>query len=213
MEVILLERVEKLGQMGDVVNVKPGYARNYLLPYGKALRATRENIDRFEGERVELEATNLERRKDAEAVATKLEGFSCVLLRQASEGAQLYGSVSANDVADAVSEAGVSLTRRQVQLDRPIKTLGIYRVRVMLHPEVIVGVDVNVARTAEEAESQAAAAARPETPTEAEEAAPARGAAKAPDEGAEVAAATEAPDEAGEAGEAEPGQEDSDSPA
>lgn len=213
MEVILLERVEKLGQMGDVVNVKPGYARNYLLPYGKALRATRENIDRFEGERVELEATNLERRKDAEAVAAKLEGFSCVLFRQASEGAQLYGSVSARDIADAASETGVSLTRRQVQLDRPIKTLGVHRVRVMLHPEVIVGVDVNVARTAEEAESQAAAAARPETPTEAKEAAPARGAAKAPDEAAEVAEATEAPDEAGEAGEAEPGQEDSDSPA
>ena len=200
MEVILLERIEKLGQMGDVVNVKPGYARNYLLPRGKALRATSENIDRFESDRGQLEATNLEHRKEAESVAAKLEGFSCVLLRQASEGAQLYGSVSANDVADAVSEAGVSLTRRQVQLDRPIKTLGIYRVRVMLHPEVIVGVDVNVARTAEEAESQAAAAARPETPTEGRPEAPANVAAKAPDE-------------AGEAGEAEPGQEDSDSPA
>ncbi len=171
MEVILLERIEKLGQMGDVVNVKRGYARNYLLPQGKALRATKENVDRFGRERVQLEATNLERRKEAEAIAAKLDGFSCVLLRQASEGAQLYGSVTASDVADAVSEAGVSLTRQQVQLDRPIKTLGVHPVRVVLHPEVIVGIDVNVARSAEEAEAHAAAAARPEAATEAGEAA------------------------------------------
>ncbi|MCH9019993.1 MAG: 50S ribosomal protein L9 [Proteobacteria bacterium] len=203
MEVILLERIEKLGQMGDVVNVKPGYARNYLLPRGKALRATSENIDRFESDRGQLEATNLEQRKEAEAVAAKLEGFSCVLLRQASEGAQLYGSVSAHNIADAASETGVSLTRRQVQLDRPIKTLGVHRVRVMLHPEVIVGIDVNVARSAEEAESQATAAARPEAPAEGTEEPLANVAAKAPDEAAETAEAsedTEAPDEAGEAG-------------
>ena len=200
MEVILLERIEKLGQMGDVVNVKPGYARNYLLPRGKALRATSENIDRFESDRGQLEATNLEQRKEAEAVAAKLEGFSCVLLRQASEGAQLYGSVSARNIADAASETGVSLTRRQVQLDRPIKTLGVHRVRVMLHPEVIVGIDVNVARSAEEAESQATAAARPEAPAEGTEEPPANVAAKAPDEAAE-------------AGEADPGQENGDSPA
>jgi large subunit ribosomal protein L9 len=155
MDVILLERVEKLGQMGEVVKVKPGYARNYLLPQRKALRATKDNIARFETERTHLEATNLERRSEAETVSGKLAGFSCVLLRQASETAQLYGSVSARDIADAAGETGVTITRDQVLLDRPIKTLGIHAIRIALHPEVIVAIRINVARSLEEAEGQA----------------------------------------------------------
>ena len=157
MDVILLERIEKLGQMGDVVKVKPGYARNFLLPHRKALRATKQNIDSFEGQRAQLEASNLDQRKDAEAVAAKADGLICVLLRQASDSAQLYGSVSARDIAAAVGEAGVSVTRNQVQLERPIKALGIHAVRIMLHPEVSIGVEVNVARSTEEAEAHAAA--------------------------------------------------------
>ena len=164
MEVILLERIEKLGQMGEVVNVKPGFARNYLLPQGKALRATKENLGRFENERVQLEAVNLERRGEAESAAAKIAGFTCVLLRQASDSAQLYGSVAARDIADAATESGVTITRQQVQLDRPIKTLGIHPIRVVLHPDVIVGIQVNVARTAEEAEAQALALKRPDSP-------------------------------------------------
>lgn len=167
MQVILLERIEKLGQMGDVVSVKPGYARNYLLPQRKALRATKENVERYEREHTEFEASNLEHRGEAEAVAAKLEGLTCVLLRQASESAQLYGSVTARDIAQAVAEGGATIHHAQVRLDRPIKTLGIHRVRIALHPEVIVGVDVNVARSAEEAQAQAAAAARAEAASEA----------------------------------------------
>lgn len=159
MELILLERIEKLGQMGDVVNVKPGFARNYLLPQRKALRATKANRERFDHERVQLEAVNLERRKEAEAVSVKLEDFSCVLLRQASESAQLYGSVSARDIAEAATKTGVTVDRGQVLLERPIKALGIHKVRIALHPEVIVGIRVNVARSAEEAEAQEAAGA------------------------------------------------------
>lgn len=158
MEVILLERVEKLGQMGDVVNVKPGYARNYLLPQRKALRATKTNLERFGQERTQIEAASLERRDEAEAVVARLKGLTCTLLRQASENAQLYGSVSARDVAQGVSDKGVSVTRNQIQLERPIKQLGIHPVRIVLHPEVIVSIKVNVARSAEEAEAQAAAA-------------------------------------------------------
>ena len=161
MEIFLLERIEKLGQMGEVVNVKPGFARNFLLPQGKALRATKENIAEFEGRRVHLEASNLERRGEAETAAARLAGFTCALLRQASEGAQLYGSVTARDIADAASKSGVTIARQQIQLDRPIKTLGIHPVRVALHPEVIVAIKVNVARSAEEAEAQALAAVRP----------------------------------------------------
>ena len=164
MEVILLERIEKLGQMGEVVNVKPGFARNYLLPRGKALRATKENLGRFESERVQLEAVNLERRGEAESAAEKVAGFTCVLLRQASDGAQLYGSVAARDIAEAATENGVTITRQQVQLERPIKTLGIHPIRVVLHPDVIVGIKVNVARTVEEAEAQALALSRPDAP-------------------------------------------------
>ncbi len=154
MEVILLERIEKLGQMGDVVTVKPGFARNYLLPTGKALRATDSNRQHFEQQRVQLEAENLKRREEAEAVAAKMKGMSVVLIRQAGDAGQLYGSVNARDISDAVTAAGVSIKRAQVSLDNPIKSIGLFDVRVVLHGEVIVSVSVNVARSAEEAEVQ-----------------------------------------------------------
>jgi len=154
MEVILLERVEKLGQMGEVVKVKPGFARNYLLPQKKAMRATKDNMTYFEQRRTQLEATNLERRGEAQSVAGKLDGLTVVVIRQASETAQLYGSVSSRDIADAVVAAGFTIERRQVALDKPIKTVGLHPVRVVLHPEVTVTVTVNVARSAEEAEMQ-----------------------------------------------------------
>jgi large subunit ribosomal protein L9 len=157
MEVILLERIEKLGQMGDVVKVKPGFARNYLLPQRKALRATKENMAYFEQERAQLEAQNLKQKQEAEAVAKKIDGLSVVLIRQAGESGQLYGSVSARDIADAVTEAGASVNRSQVQLDRAIKVLGLHPVTIRLHPEVMVSVTANVARSQSEAESQAAA--------------------------------------------------------
>ena len=155
MQVILLERVEKLGQMGDVVRVKDGFARNYLLPQRKALRATKSNVDRFEKERAQLEAQNLSRRQDAEAVAAKMTNVSVTLLRQASETAQLYGSVNARDIAQAVTEAGYTVDRKQVMLHSAIKTLGIHEVRILLHPEVSVVAHVNVARSEAEAEIQA----------------------------------------------------------
>lgn len=155
MQVILLERIGRLGQMGDVVKVRDGYARNFLLPQGKALRATKENLSRFERERTQLEASDLKRRTEAEAVAEKLKGKNFVILRQAGDSGQLYGSVSTRDIADAVTEGGFTLERRQVLLDKPIKSLGVADVRIGLHPEVIVTVHINVARTAEEAERQA----------------------------------------------------------
>ncbi len=155
MEVILLQRVEKLGQMGEVVNVKPGYARNYLLPQKKALRATEENVAEFEQRRTQLEADNLDRRQEAEQVANRLDGLSIVLTRQASDSDQLYGSVTTRDIADEVTQAGFTIDRRQVELDRPIKTVGLHRVHVRLHPEVTVEVTANVSRSAEEAEAQA----------------------------------------------------------
>lgn len=155
MEVILLERVEKLGQMGDVVNVRPGYARNYLLPQKKALRATSENRSSFEERRAQLEAENLEHRTEAQNVAEKLEDFSVVIVRQASDNDHLYGSVTTRDIAGAVCEAGVTVDRRQIQLDRPIKTVGLHQVRIRLHPEVAIEVTTNVARSEEEAEMQA----------------------------------------------------------
>ena len=161
MEVILLERIEKLGQMGDLVTVKPGFARNFLLPQGKALRATKENMSRFEEKRGQLDAANLERRGEAEQASKKLDDFVCVLLRQASDSDQLYGSVNARDIAGAASESGVTIARAQIMLERPIKTLGIHPIRVALHPEVIVTIGVNVARTSEEAEAQALASRRP----------------------------------------------------
>ena len=157
MQIILLERIEKLGQMGDVVQVKNGYARNYLLPQGKALRATKDNVTSFEGRRTQLEAQNLDLRQEAEAVGTKLDGQSCVILRQASEGGQLYGSVSARDIATVVTEAGFRIDLTQIILANPIKTLGLHRVRVRLHPEVSAAVTVNVARSEAEAETQLAA--------------------------------------------------------
>jgi large subunit ribosomal protein L9 len=155
MQVILLERVEKLGQMGDVVKVRPGFARNFLLPRKKALRANDENRKIFETQRADLELRNLERRKEAEGVAKKLDGRSFVIIRQASEAGLLYGSVSTRDIADAAESDGVKVDRTQVRLDKPLKTLGISKVRVMLHPEVVATIDVNVARSADEAERQA----------------------------------------------------------
>jgi large subunit ribosomal protein L9 len=153
-QVVLLERVENLGQMGEVVKVKPGFARNFLLPQKKALRATEANLKRFEQQRAQLEATNLARRQEAESVSGKVEGLKVVVIRQAGESGQLYGSVTPRDVAEAAEAAGVTIERRQVLLDRPIKMLGIFPVRVALHPEVIVGITVNVAKSAEEAEAQ-----------------------------------------------------------
>ncbi|MFG1348946.1 50S ribosomal protein L9 [Xanthobacter autotrophicus] len=155
MDVILLERVAKLGQMGEVVKVRDGYARNFLLPNGKALRATKANKTRFDTMKIELEARNLERRKDAEAVAEKLNGQSVAMIRQAGESGQLYGSVSTRDIADGLTAAGFVVDRQQVVLNHPIKTLGVHLVPVTLHPEVEVTVKVNVARNAEEAERQA----------------------------------------------------------
>ncbi|WP_071797300.1 50S ribosomal protein L9 [Natronohydrobacter thiooxidans] len=155
MQVILLERVAKLGQMGDVVSVKPGYARNYLLPQGKALRASDDNIKSFEHRKAELEAQNLETRKEAQAVADKLEGASYVVIRQASDGGALYGSVSPRDVADLLDEAGVKVEKRQIVIATPIKTLGLHKALINLHPEVEVEVGLNVARSPEEAEVQA----------------------------------------------------------
>ncbi|MBK8175008.1 MAG: 50S ribosomal protein L9 [Rhodospirillales bacterium] len=154
MEIILLERIEHLGQMGDAVRVKPGYARNYLLPTKKAVRATAENRKRFEAQRSQLEATNLERRAEAEAVAAKLDGITVVLIRQAGESGQLYGSATARDIAEAVSDAGFTVARNQIRLNQPIKSLGLHKVGIGLHPEVIVTVIVNVARTPDEAETQ-----------------------------------------------------------
>jgi large subunit ribosomal protein L9 len=154
-ELILLERVEKLGQMGQVVKVRPGYARNYLLPQKKALRATKENLAYFESQRAQLEANNLKRKSEAAEVGEKLEGLTVVLVRQAGESGQLYGSVSARDIAEAVTAAGFTIERHQVVLDRPIKSLGLHPVRIVLHPEVSVGVTANIAQSAEEAAMQA----------------------------------------------------------
>jgi len=156
MEIILLERIEKLGQMGDVVRVKPGHARNYLLPQKKALRATRDNLAYFETQRSRLEAENLEHRAEAESVAGKVEGLQIVVLRQAGESGQLFGSVTARDVTTALGEEEIKIDRRQVLLDHPIKTLGLHPIRLRLHPEVAAEITVNVARTADEAELQAA---------------------------------------------------------
>jgi large subunit ribosomal protein L9 len=155
MDVILLERVEKLGRIGDVVSVKPGYARNYLLPRGKALRATDANRAKFESDRAQIESENARRRDEAQARAATMDDASVVLIRQASNAGALYGSVSARDIAEALAEAGHKVGRGQVILDRPIKSLGIVEVRVALHPEVSVTAKVNVARSPEEAELQA----------------------------------------------------------
>lgn len=155
MQVILLERIEKLGQMGDIVSVKPGFARNFLLPKGKALRASKENQAYFDSQRAQLEARNLELKGEAESVAGRLDGQSFIVIRQAGEAGQLYGSVSSRDIADVVTGGGFSLERNQVVLDRPIKQLGLHEIRVTLHPEVQATVIINVARSEEEAERQA----------------------------------------------------------
>ena len=155
MEVILLERVAKLGAMGETVRVRDGFARNYLLPQGKALRATAANKEKFERDRSVLEARNAERRKSAEVHVGDLDGQTFVILRQAGEAGQLYGSVNIRDIAEASSSTGVTVDRSQVLLDTPIKTVGLYSVKVALHPEVVVTVKINVARTADEAEAQA----------------------------------------------------------
>ena len=155
MQVILLERVEKLGQMGDVVKVKEGFARNYLLPRKKALRVTKANIAHFESQKAQLEARNLHLKKEADGVASKLDKKTFAILRSAGETGMLYGSVSTRDIADAITAGGVSVARTQVALDKAIKMLGMHDVKVVLHPEVRVNVTLNIARTAEEAERQA----------------------------------------------------------
>jgi large subunit ribosomal protein L9 len=155
MQVILLERIGRLGQMGDVVNVKDGFARNFLLPHGKALRATKANRERFVKERAQLEARNLELKSEADAVAANLQGQSFIVLRQAGDSGQLYGSVATRDIAAVVTEGGFSIERRQVMLDRPIKTLGLHHVRIGLHAEVEPQVIINVARSTDEAARQA----------------------------------------------------------
>ena len=154
MEIILLERVEKLGQMGDVVKVKPGYARNFLLPQGKALRANKNNLERFETEKAQREADNLSRRSEAETEADKMDGLAVSMVRAASEMGQLFGSVTSRDIAEAVTETGFTITRNQVVMEKAIKTLGLHNTRLRLHPEVSVTVTVNVARSLDEAKTQ-----------------------------------------------------------
>jgi large subunit ribosomal protein L9 len=154
MQVILLERVEKLGIIGEVVSVRPGFARNYLLPQKKAIRASAENSVRFESQRTQIEAVNLERRKEAEQVAQRMDGLVVTMIRQAGESGQLYGSVTARDIADAVSEAGFTVTRGQVRLDRAIKVLGLHTIRTVLHPEVDLTVTANIAKSQDEAKLQ-----------------------------------------------------------
>jgi large subunit ribosomal protein L9 len=154
-DLILLQRVEKLGQMGDKVSVKPGYARNFLLPQKKAIRANKDNLARFEATRAQLEAQNIKRREEAERVAERVAGLSVTIIRQAGESGSLYGSVSSRDIADGCTAGGLTVNRSQVILETPIKTLGVTNVRVVLHPEVSMSVAVNVARSLEEAEKQA----------------------------------------------------------
>lgn len=202
MQVILLERVESLGQMGDVVNVKPGYARNFLLPRQKALRATKENVVQFENQKKVLEAESLKKKGEAEKVAKKVDGLKVAIIRQASEAGQLYGSVTARDIADAVVEKGFTVNRTQVTMDRNYKLLGLYPVKVWLHPEVSVTVTINIARSLEEAKLQeqkgealivkseqeeaASLAEAAVKKLEAEEAAAAKAAAEAPAEAVEA---------------------------
>ncbi len=206
MQVILLERVAKLGQMGDVVDVKPGYARNFLLPQGKALTASDNNVAQFETQKAQLEARNLETRKEAEALAEKLDGEQFVVIRSASDAGALYGSVTPRDAADAATEAGFSLDRKQVALARPIKDLGLHDVHVNLHPEVDVVIKLNVARSEEEAELQASGKSIQELAAEEEAAAEFEiaelfddiGSAASDDENLAPAAEAAAEDEAGD---------------
>jgi len=168
MQVILLERVAKLGQMGDVVDVKPGYARNFLLPQGKALTASKSNIASFEAQKAQFEARNLETKKEAEALAEKLDGQQFIVIRSASDAGALYGSVTTRDAAEAATEAGFTVDKKQVVLAKPIKDLGLHAVHVLLHPEVDVTIDLNVARSEEEAELQASGKSIQELAAEAE---------------------------------------------
>ena len=168
MEIVLLERVAKLGQMGEVVRIRDGYARNFLLPQGKALRATEANLKRFESERAQLEARNLEAKTEAEKVAGRLEGRSFVMIRSASDGGALYGSVTTRDIAEAATAGGFSIDRRQVTLDHPIKELGLHPISIVLHPEVSATITVNVARSNEEADLQATGKTIQELQAEAE---------------------------------------------
>ena len=168
MQVILLQRVSKLGQMGEVVNVKDGYARNFLLPQGKALRANDSNIKSFEGRKAQLEVVNLETRTEAEAAGAKLDGQTFIIIRSASDAGALYGSVTTRDAADAAIAAGFTVERGQIVLDRPIKELGLHTVSVVLHPEVSVKLRLNVARSTQEAELQAAGKSIQELAAEAE---------------------------------------------
>ncbi|MBC8020051.1 MAG: 50S ribosomal protein L9 [Methyloceanibacter sp.] len=201
MQVILLERVGRLGQMGDVVTVKDGFARNYLLPQGKALRATDANRKRFERDRAQLEARDLELKSEAQGVSTKLDGQSFIVIRQAGDTGQLYGSVSTRDIATAVTEGGFTIERRQVMLDRPIKTLGVHAIRVQLHAEVEPHITVNVARSPDEAARQARGENVTKATTEAEDDAEAarRAAAALFEEGApaEIAGEAEGEESAG----------------
>ncbi|MDX8454394.1 50S ribosomal protein L9 [Mesorhizobium sp. VK9D] len=155
MEVILLERISRLGQMGETVKVKDGFARNFLLPHGKALRANEANKKKFEGQRSQLEARNLERKSEATQIAEKLDGKSFIVVRSAGETGQLYGSVSTRDIADLLTAEGFTVNRNQIELNQPIKTIGLSNVAIALHPEVEVTVTLNVARSADEAERQA----------------------------------------------------------
>jgi large subunit ribosomal protein L9 len=168
MQVILLERVAKLGQMGEVVDVKPGFARNFLLPQGKALTASKANIASFESQKAQLEANNLETKKEAEAMAEKLNGQQFIVIRSASDAGALYGSVTPRDAADAATAAGFTVDKKQVVLAKPIKDLGLHTVHVLLHPEVDVTIDMNVARSEEEAELQASGKSIQELAAEAE---------------------------------------------
>src|SRR6185503_11276873 len=197
LQVILLERVENLGQMGDVVKVKQGYARNFLLPQKKALRATNDNVSYFESRRAQLEADNLSRKGEAEAVAAKMDKARIIVVRQAGETGQLYGSVAARDISDGLTASGFTVEKRQVIIDRPIKMIGIHTVRVVLHPEVSVSALVNVAQSEDEAKLQAERFDRGESPvvlkTEAEAAEAAEAAAKGTAAAAAAAAPVEAP--------------------
>ena len=197
MDVILLERIEKLGQMGDVVKVKSGYARNFLLPQKKAMRATDANKQHFEGQRAQLEASNLEHRSEAEKLAKKMESLSVIMVRQAGEAGQLYGSVNARDISAAVTEAGFTITRQQVELNHPIKALGLHPVRVSLHPEIDVEVIANVARSQDEAKVQTKTGKAVVSTGEEEEApAPEKDTETAPGKGADRDEATKEAEEA-----------------
>jgi large subunit ribosomal protein L9 len=206
-QVILLERVENLGQMGDVVKVKQGYARNFLLPQKKALRATKDNVGYFESRRAQLEADNLSRKSEAESVSGKMDKARIIVVRQAGESGQLYGSVSARDIADGLTAAGYTVEKRQVVIGRPIKTIGIHAVRVVLHPEVSVGVFVNVGQSEEEAKLQGERFDRGERPVVLRTETDAAEAAQAAADAAFEAPAEETPAKAEAAPEAPAGEE------